>query len=79
MSVHTLERSHLNANFVKKIASKGDLTRHMRTHTREKPFKYKFCEKGFSTKQNLTGHEYTHEKSHSNVMFVKKDFLKRET
>ena len=43
-----------------RIVCKNNLTKHGFTHAGEKPFKYKFCDRGFSEIENLTRHEHTH-------------------
>ena len=68
--------------FCKKgFSLKGHLIGHERTHIGEKIFQCKICEKRFSVEGYLTGHERTHtgDKKHTNVNFVRKDFLKKET
>ncbi|KAK5644827.1 hypothetical protein RI129_006127 [Pyrocoelia pectoralis] len=44
----------------KEFKKPSDLIRHIRVHTREKPFKCKHCDQAFSLKSTLTHHLNTH-------------------
>ncbi|XP_057697846.1 zinc finger protein 32-like isoform X1 [Corythoichthys intestinalis] len=44
----------------KKFDQRGALTRHLRTHSREKPFSCAICTRGFSLKANMKRHMTTH-------------------
>ena len=40
----------------KQVSSKGNLSNHLRVHTKEKPFKCTICDKRFQTKRSLSNH-----------------------
>ncbi|XP_076258224.1 uncharacterized protein LOC143195164 [Rhynchophorus ferrugineus] len=44
----------------KKFTHKGDFNKHLRKHTKEKPYKCSFCQKPFSHTSNLHRHERIH-------------------
>ncbi|XP_028966996.1 gastrula zinc finger protein XlCGF8.2DB [Galendromus occidentalis] len=44
---------------LKQFASRHDMERHMRVHTREKPFVCPLCSTGFTQKSSLKSHLYT--------------------
>ena len=77
------ERTHTGktsfvCNFCeKRFSEKRGLTKYERIHTSEKTFTCKVCMKGFSLKNCMS--VYILERSHSNVNFVRKDFLKKDT
>jgi KRAB domain-containing zinc finger protein len=55
-----LRRVHTCVICDSKFTRKGSLSRHMLTHSAEKPFKCLECGKQFRQKGNLTLHEFTH-------------------
>lgn len=57
-----LVRNHPCSICGKLFASNNDLLRHMRTHTREKPYKCALCLQTFSLSGNLKRHMMTHTK-----------------
>eukprot|EP01084_Bolivina_argentea_P275955 470712_1 len=44
----------------KRFARNTNLKQHVRTHTKQKPFKCEFCEKSYTQRHNLTDHIRTH-------------------
>lgn len=55
MQVHN-ERKFSCPECESKFLRKNDLTRHMRTHTKEKPFKCTECDKSFAVQYTLDEH-----------------------
>ncbi|XP_062376957.1 ras-responsive element-binding protein 1 isoform X2 [Sardina pilchardus] len=51
----------------KRFWSLQDLTRHMRSHTGERPYRCTTCERTFTLKHSLVRHQRIHQKPHSEV------------
>ena len=53
----TVETNLINEVCSKVFSQRGHLTEHMRIHTREKPYQYTVCNKGFTTSSSLNTHD----------------------
>ena len=54
------EKTHVCEFCSSSFEKKGDLVRHIKTHTREKPYSCGFCSDTFSLKSNLNDDRRTH-------------------
>merc|ERR1719234_1530529 len=66
----------------KRFGSQNKLSTHHRSHTKQRPFACRFCEKRFTELSSLRKHTLTHGPPHHQChrcekAFVRKDYLKK--